>query len=78
MKYAYIYKKENGFKTKDNACVEFFLENFSDYMHSSFYEYLDCTRWVEGYLNLEVIETDNAYIVLSESDIEELEKQYFG
>ena len=75
MKYAYIYKKENGFKTKDNACVEFFLENFSDYMHSSFYEYLDCTRWVEGYLNLEVIETEKYFIIMSEYSADEIAEE---
>ena len=44
-------------------------------MHSSFYEYLDCTRWVEDYLNLEVIETEKYFIIMSEYSADEIAEE---
>ena len=78
MKYAYVYKREDGFKTKDDACVEFFLDHFSDHMNSAFYEYLDCTRWIEDYLKLEVIETEKEFLIMSEYSADEIAEDYLG
>ena len=77
MAYAYKFDKQY-YKSVAGVCEGFIWNNFADYIMSGLSEYIDYEGFVTKYLELEVIETDNAYIVLSESDIAELEKQYFG
>ena len=77
MAYAYKFDKQY-YKSVAGVCEGFIWNNFADYIMSDLADYIDYEGFVTKCLELEVIETDNAYIVLSESDIAELEKQYFG
>lgn len=69
--YAYKYTKDLC-NTVDDACTEFVLDNFSDCIRPAFYDYIDCAKWVKEYLKLEIVESDSAFVILSEYDVDDL------
>lgn len=68
MRYAYDYVSN----TKEDACASFIWDYFADDIPYSIVDYVDYISVVEKVLNLEVVEVKDKYIVLSDSDVDEL------
>ena len=76
MMYAFKYDKRI-YKTVEDVCHDFIVSRFSDYYHPCFTDYIDFSGIVRNYLGLEIIETTKAYIILSEVDTKDLDRQFF-
>ena len=76
MMYAYKFDKQY-YKSVAGACEGFMWDNFADSIPQGFSEYIDYEGFVTNYMELEIVENDNAYIILSEQEIDDLERQYF-